>query len=161
MIAFVILHYRAADMTRRCVEKIQALPGEKQIVIVDNASPNGSGQVLLDEYASCPEIKVILNPENSGFAKGNNLGVKWVREHKKPEFTVVLNNDVEILQEDFCKRIGEIYEKQPFDVLRTGYCICIFRDSPESEEYAWMYAGFCTEKAGKCRTYEESYPSAS
>ena len=101
MIAFVILHYRAADMTRRCVEKIQALPGEKQIVIVDNASPNGSGQVLLDEYASCPEIKVILNPENSGFAKGNNLGVKWVREHKKPEFTVVLNNDVEILQEDF------------------------------------------------------------
>lgn len=117
MIAFVILHYRAADMTRRCVKKIQALPGEKQIVIVDNASPNGSGQVLLDEYASCPEIKVILNPENSGFAKGNNLGVKWVREHKKPEFTVVLNNDVEILQEDFCKKIGEIYEKQPFDVL--------------------------------------------
>ena len=49
MIAFVILHYRAADMTRKCVERIKALEGDKKIVIVDNASPNGTGQELLDE----------------------------------------------------------------------------------------------------------------
>ena len=42
MIAFVILHYRAADMTRKCVERIKALEGDKKIVIVDNASPNGN-----------------------------------------------------------------------------------------------------------------------
>ena len=81
MIAFVILHYRAADMTRKCVERIKALEGDKKIVIVDNASPNGTGQKLLDEYTEDSEIKVILNPENSGFAKGNNMGVRWVQEN--------------------------------------------------------------------------------
>lgn len=43
MTAFVILHYRAAEMTRTCVERIQALDGDNYIVIVDNASPNGTG----------------------------------------------------------------------------------------------------------------------
>ena len=51
MTAFVILHYRAVEMTRTCVERIQALDGSKHIVIVDNASPNGTGRILKEEYA--------------------------------------------------------------------------------------------------------------
>ena len=43
MTAFVILHYRAIDTTRSCVKSIRALAGDKHIVIVDNASPNGTG----------------------------------------------------------------------------------------------------------------------
>ena len=46
MTAFVILHYRAIDTTRSCVKSIRALAGDKHIVIVDNASPNGTGKVL-------------------------------------------------------------------------------------------------------------------
>ena len=46
MTAFVILHYRAIEMTRTCVERIQALEGNNHIVIVDNASPNGTGRLL-------------------------------------------------------------------------------------------------------------------
>ncbi len=117
MIAFVILHYRAADMTRKCVERIKALEGDKKIVIVDNASPNGTGQELLDEYTEDSEIKVILNPENSGFAKGNNMGVRWVQENVPADFVVVLNNDVEILQKDFCPKVEAIYRRHSFDVL--------------------------------------------
>ena len=48
MTAFVILHYRAIDMTRTCVRRIQALEGRHHIVIVDNASPNGTGAVLAE-----------------------------------------------------------------------------------------------------------------
>ena len=43
MTAFVILHYRAIDYTRKCVECIKALEGSKHIIIVDNASPDGTG----------------------------------------------------------------------------------------------------------------------
>ena len=35
MTAFVILHYRAIDYTRKCVECIKALEGSKHIIIVD------------------------------------------------------------------------------------------------------------------------------
>ncbi len=117
MTAFVILHYRAIEMTRTCVERIQALEGNNHIVIVDNASPNGTGRLLEEEYAMEQNVTVLLNSENSGFARGNNLGIRWVRENLLADFVVVLNNDVEILQKDFAVRIGEIYEEHAFDVL--------------------------------------------
>ncbi len=117
MTAFVILHYRAAEMTRTCVERIRALSGSNYIVIVDNASPNGTGELLAEEYAGEDNITVLLNQENAGFARGNNLGIRWVCENLKADFVVVLNNDVEILQKDFAVRIGEIYRENPFDVL--------------------------------------------
>ena len=136
MIAFVILHYRAADMTRKCVERIKALEGDKKIVIVDNASPNGTGQELLDEYTEDSEIKVILNPENSGFAKGNNMGVRWVQENVPADFVVVLNNDVEILQKDFCPKV-----------------------EAESEEPSRIFTGIRKKETGKGSAYKEPNPA--
>ena len=82
MTAFVILHYRAAEMTRTCVERIRALNGSNYIVIVDNASPNGTGELLAEEYAGEDNITVLLNQENAGFARGNNLGIRWVCENQ-------------------------------------------------------------------------------
>ena len=117
MTAFVILHYRAADMTRTCVKRIQALEGNHHIVIVDNASPNGTGELLAEEYAGEDNITVLLKQENAGFARGNNWGIRWAYEHLPVDFVVALNNDVEILQKEFAVRIGEIYEENPFDVL--------------------------------------------
>ena len=117
MTAFVILHYRAIEMTRTCVERIKALEGKSHIVIVDNASPNGTGRILQKEYEKEKMITVLLNQENGGFARGNNLGICWVCSHLKADFVVVLNNDVEILQKDFAVQIGEIFKEHPFDVL--------------------------------------------
>ncbi len=61
MTAFVILHYRAIDTTRSCVKSIRALAGDKHIVIVDNASPNGTGAVLAEEFAASPDVTVLLH----------------------------------------------------------------------------------------------------
>ena len=117
MTAFVILHYRAIDYTRKCVECIKALEGSKHIIIVDNASPDGTGAALKAEYKGDKEITVLLNKENSGFARGNNYGVRYGKCKLAPDYTVVLNNDVEITQKDFIARIDQIYREHPFDVL--------------------------------------------
>ena len=117
MTAFVILHYRAIDTTRSCVKSIRALAGDKHIVIVDNASPNGTGAVLAEEFAASPDVTVLLHGKNDGFARGNNVGVRWVYEHLDADFTVVLNNDVEIPQHDFIPQIARIYAQHPFDLL--------------------------------------------
>lgn len=117
MTAFVILHYRAIDYTVKCVECIKALSGSKHIIIVDNASPDGTGSMLKSRYRGDREVTVLLNRENSGFARGNNFGVHYGKCKLSPEFTVVLNNDVEILQKDFIQRIERIYRENPFDVL--------------------------------------------
>lgn len=117
MIAFVILHYRAIEYTKSCVECIKALAGDNRIVIVDNASPDGTGRQLQSLYRGDGQVTVILNPENSGFARGNNVGVKYAYDHLSPDFAVVLNNDVEIRQPDFSGRVADIYAAHPFDIL--------------------------------------------
>lgn len=117
MTAFVILHYRAIDATRKCVESIKKLDGENKIVIVDNASPDGTGKHLAKEYERDADICVILNSDNIGFARGNNIGVRYACDNLRADFTVVLNNDVEICQVNFSTRICEIYAGQPFDLL--------------------------------------------
>ncbi len=117
MIAFVILHYRAIDSTNKCVDSIKNLKGDNKIVIVDNASPDGTGAKLVEQYKNDEQVTVLLNPDNSGFARGNNYGTGYVMQNMSPDYVVVLNDDVEIFQEDFCLKIDEIYKEKPFDIL--------------------------------------------
>lgn len=117
MICFVILHYMVLEETEGCVRSLDKLIGEKSIVIVDNASPNGSGEKLAELYKSRGDITVVLNKENSGFARGNNLGCQVAKENYSPDFYVVMNNDIELPQADFIKRVYEIHTQDNFDVL--------------------------------------------
>lgn len=117
MNAFVILHYRAIKSTIACVDSIKALDGDNFIVIVDNGSPDDTGEQLMKKYADDAGVKVILSEKNLGFARGNNIGVRWAVDELDPDFTVVLNDDVEVLQKNFCTRISEIYDETPFDLL--------------------------------------------
>lgn len=117
MTAYVILHYRAIDSTVRCVESIRAQRGERHIVIVDNGSPDDTGARLRARYAGAADVTVLLSGENLGFARGNNLGVRHALERLDPDFTVVLNDDVELTQPDFSERIRAVYDAHPFDLL--------------------------------------------
>lgn len=148
MTAFVILHYRAIDYTRKCVACIKALDGDKHIIIVDNASPDGTGKMLLEEYSGDKGVTVLLNRENSGFARGNNYGVKYGRR-LAPDFTVVLNNDVEILQKDFIAKIEQIYKEHPFDLLGPDI-VSVFSGIHQSPK---AMKGFTLESVRKKMAY--------
>ena len=102
-VAYVILHYQNIEETRACVNSIQINHGSGRtiIVIVDNASPNGTGKLLYDEYTDSEEIVVLKNKDNLGFAKGNNIGYIYAKNKHNPDFIVVMNNDVMIEQNDF------------------------------------------------------------
>ena len=69
-IAFVILHYMAVNDTIECIKSIEDNIDTKsyRIIVVDNASPNGSGLVLFEKYKDYSCVKVILNEKNLGFA---------------------------------------------------------------------------------------------
>ncbi len=118
MTSFIILHYMAFDETVNCIDNLlNIVEGEKKIIVVDNASPNDSGQKLLKKYSSNSDVKIILNENNDGFARGNNIGFQYVKENYNSDFMVFLNNDVEINDSFFIKRLYEIYKKDQFDVL--------------------------------------------
>lgn len=118
MIAFVILHYQALDETIACVKSItDNVIGDKRLLVVDNASPNGSGKQLAEYYGSSQQVQVLLLPENVGFARGNNAGYQRALDVWSPDFIVVMNNDMEIRQRDFIRNIEISYETDPFFVL--------------------------------------------
>lgn len=118
MVAFVILHYMASDETISCVDSIlNNVEGEKKIIVVDNASPNGSIKELKQKYDSNDSVDVIGSDENLGFAKGNNIGYKHAVEKYAPEFVVVMNNDMEILQSDFIDGICKSYDEYAYSIM--------------------------------------------
>ena len=115
---FVILHYLAEEMTRQCVNTLLERFGEAApaIVIVDNASPDGSGGRLREFYASRPCVKVLLQKENLGFARGNNAGYAYLRERGDCDFIIVMNNDVLIRDAAFLERTAALYGQTHFAV---------------------------------------------
>lgn len=118
-IGFVILHYYTQIDTISCVESIQTKMKKEnyEIVIIDNGSKNESGKLLKDQYEHEEKIHVLIQKENLGFAKGNNIGFKYAKEQLKCNYIVLLNNDTCILQEEFFDLIKEEYNKSGFAVL--------------------------------------------
>ncbi|HEM5053539.1 TPA: glycosyltransferase, partial [Streptococcus suis] len=81
MICFIILHYMVKEETIKCVESILEREMDNiQIIIVDNLSPNNSGQELFEYYKGNDIVDVLLNDENAGFASGNNVGYSYTKE---------------------------------------------------------------------------------
>lgn len=118
-IAFIILHYNVISETKNLVESIyDCLAGDSfHIVIVDNASPNGTGTILKDLYSGRPETTVLINKENLGFAKGNNAGIEYCRNHLQTKYVCCINNDTLILDKQFLDKIEKEFSKSNAAVI--------------------------------------------
>lgn len=119
---FVILNYNTYDMTVDCINSIEKVISfssniNYNIVIVDNNSSDFSGKKLEKKYKNNKLIKVILNSENSGFSKGNNLGIRYANTHFTPDFVVVNNSDTELISNNFFDQIIKIYNRTNFALL--------------------------------------------
>lgn len=117
-ISFVILHYNTLEDTRKCVTSIKKHVNEEKrdIIIVDNCSPNGSGKVLEEEYKH-DDVKVIRSQKNLGFARGNNIGFIYAKKYLSPDFIVLLNNDTYLIDDNFYDLVVEEYKNSNFAIL--------------------------------------------
>ena len=109
-VGIVILNYNSYKDTINLVKELQhqTLAHTLQIIVVDNASPNNSFEHLkpLENFFS--NVTVIQTGANLGYAKGNNLGLKFLDEHIKPAFAAILNNDI-ILPNNCFEKLIEKY----------------------------------------------------
>lgn len=88
--SIIILTHNQLEHTQRCLHSIeQHTPQPHEIIVVDNASTDGTLEYLRRYQAERPTVRVIANAENLGFAAGNNQGLALAQG----DHVVLLNND--------------------------------------------------------------------
>lgn len=89
----VILNWNLKDDSEECVASVlRSDYPSYRVVIVDNGSTDGSPEYLTRHF---PEIQVIANPTNVGFAAGNNIGIRYALQ-RHADYVFLLNNDTTV-----------------------------------------------------------------
>lgn len=74
-IGIVIVNWNTRDLLRDCLRSLRDGDSsvKRRVVVVDNASSDGSLAMVVAEF---PEVETIANPTNGGFSQANNLGLR-------------------------------------------------------------------------------------
>ena len=102
-ISIIILSWNTKDLLKKCLKSI---PFYAEIIIVDNGSKDGTVHFL--NSLKWPNLKIIKNKKNLGFAKGNNQGL----EVAKGDFVMILNSDT-IVQKGTLEKLVEFTKDTP------------------------------------------------
>lgn len=94
-IGIVILNYLNYNDTIECIDSLKEQNNQNfEIIIVDNASNNESFAVLKELYANNEKIHVLQTDENLGYAKGNNVGIRYCKYELQLNNLLIVNSDV-------------------------------------------------------------------
>lgn len=101
-LSVIIVSWNVRDHLRTCLQSIVSHTRdlEYEIIVVDNASHDGSAEMVATEF---PDVQLIASNENLGFGKANNRGT----EMASGEVVCILNDDT-VLQENSLK---QMYDK--------------------------------------------------
>lgn len=110
----IILNWYAAHDTINCVRKVSAWEHlHPTIWVVDNGSRDGSAETIVQ---ACPNIYVIRNEENQGFAGGNNVGIAAAIAAGMP-YILLLNNDAFINEENITKLLNTLQANEKIGLI--------------------------------------------
>lgn len=90
-VAVVILNYNGQNYLEKFLPTVIKYSQDATIYVADNCSTDNSIEFLKQNF---PEIRLIENTENGGFAKGYNDALKRV----KAQYYVLLNSDIEVTE---------------------------------------------------------------
>ncbi|MDG2425068.1 MAG: glycosyltransferase family 2 protein [Flavobacteriales bacterium] len=92
--AIAVLNWNGIDHLRSFLPSVvEHCNAEDCVVLIDNGSTDDSLDFVRSQY---PEVKIVCNSENFGFAGGYNRGLAQLFEKIQAQWTVLLNSDVEV-----------------------------------------------------------------
>lgn len=96
-LGIVIVNWNTRDLLRECLKSLEVGDPsvQRRVIVVDNASGDGSVAMAQTEF---PSVEVIANPTNGGFSQANNLGLKALgfgdaASGNLPRYALLLNPD--------------------------------------------------------------------
>jgi GT2 family glycosyltransferase len=131
--AVVILNWNGKNFLEKFLPSVlKHSLGHAEVIVADNASSDGSVEYLKSTF---PEVRIIQNPTNGGFAKGYNDALAQVES----EYYILLNSDIEVT-ENWIQPVIELLENHQ-DVIACQPTIRSYHQ-PEKFEYAGAAGGF-------------------
>lgn len=112
-INIVILTFNTKDTTLNCLRSIFQNKSRVRykVYVVDNGSEDGTHEAIKTKY---PEVDLIQNQSNLGFANGNNLALK--RIYKNAFYTLLLNSDT-VIKPGSLESLFNFAEKNDFGII--------------------------------------------
>ncbi len=91
-VSIIIVNWNTRDILRNCLTSVfqQTHGMDFEVIVIDNASSDGSVQMVKSEF---PQVILVENTENRGFAAANNQGMRIA----KGRYILLLNSDTIVL----------------------------------------------------------------
>lgn len=167
----IVVTYNGRKWYDRCIGSLQTSSVPMDIIVIDNASSDKSGEYIKEKF---PDVRLIESKTNLGFAKANNIGIKIAIENGA-DYVFLLNQDAWIQPNtihelvESCKKDDSIGIVSPMhlngagnrlDDFFTSYlpsdCVSdmfLNKNQPEYETTfvnaaAWLITKQCINKVG-------------
>lgn len=106
LVSIITINYNQLKLTCELLDSLRRITYPAvEVIVIDNHSNEDPTPVITERY---PEARLIVSPENLGFAGGNNLGIKA----SKGEYLLFLNNDTEV-DEGLLEPLIDLFEAHP------------------------------------------------
>lgn len=165
MVSVIVLSYNTRELLKGCLSSMYTHLRDVlfEVIVVDNASTDGSGVMVKENF---PRTKVIANAQNAGFSKGNNIGELYA----KGKYLLFLNSDTQVIDDsiismvDFLEKnetigivggflkspdkerqqrcFGNFYDLHTVTLMLFGGDRLLMRDQEKAQEVDWVSGGF-------------------
>jgi GT2 family glycosyltransferase len=90
--SIIVVNYNGGELVLKCIESVLQNTSDFELILVDNNSSDNSALLATSRF---PQIALVKNEENLGFAKANNIGVRRARGN----WIVLLNPDTVVTRD--------------------------------------------------------------
>jgi GT2 family glycosyltransferase len=106
-VSIIVVNFNGKKLLKPCLKSLLTTNYPNfEIIVVDNASTDGSVESIKKLYGSYPYVKIVENRENLGHAEGCNIGARVA----KGRYLVFLDSDTELKAEDWLWELVKVME---------------------------------------------------
>lgn len=127
-LSVIIVNFNTKALLQQCLKSIYEtqLSGSFEVIMVDNASKDGSIQIVREQF---PQVKLIENQTNVGFSRANNIGIRIA----KGRYLLLLNSDTVVLPGAIDNLVKFLEERQ--NIAAVGPMLL---NNDESLQRSWF-----------------------
>lgn len=110
-VSIVILSWNSKALLETCLTSLRKKTeyANYNVIVVDNGSIDNSASLVKENF---PWVDAVALDKNYGFSVGNNEGIAYALKKFNPEYVLLLNNDTEVAQEDWLRKMTAVAESE-------------------------------------------------